>query len=396
MGSESRWLDKTKNPVANLAMEEYEDNKDENHADDVWLEHVSPMWHSRAWFEETLSVEGFVFDVMVHNANTLNEMMAHDDNIKINMSECTIYKRLRPFAKGSLRAAYFARTAASDNRFVVKSFMRGGRRLVHLVEDMRCQALCKAFALEFNAMLVYGNSTEKQFLDFIVTACWRGKLGMAMTVSSDQLLSLEPYLEGDYIKYNNNCGYVNKDQTQINQAAQAFSHFTFERSQGRFLVCDLQGVGNILTDAAIHTKDLDRFKLLESNLGPEGFQFFFATHVCNGICSKLGLKSNASMIKSGSYDFRESWPRKSNVVYCSNKLCGKILHLASGRSSAKFPRYRWCNFCYLQLHSSMAKLVCVAPGPHHEFDISTFFYESQGRSTPRRCPVHRGKDEDYD
>src|SRR5437667_3680730 len=103
-------------------------------------------------------------------------------------------------------------------------------------------------------------------------------------------MSLELFIEGAYVKYNNNCGYVNEDNDdRFNQAAQAFSHFTFERSRGRFLVCDLQGVGHVLTDPAIHTLDPRRFKLADTNLNKEGFKFFFSRHVCNSICRELRL-----------------------------------------------------------------------------------------------------------
>jgi hypothetical protein len=37
----------------------------------------------------------------------------------------------------------------------------------------------------------------------------------------------------------------------------------------------------------------------------------------------------------------------------------------------------------------MVKLICVGSGPHHEFDVSKFFYESQGQIMPRTCPGHR-------
>jgi hypothetical protein len=373
----SKWLDKSLG-----AIEEDEDN------DDIFLETGPPLWHQRGWLDETLMVEGFSPDVVQHGSNTLNDMMANDNNITMSITELTIRKRSRPFAQGALRVAFYARTAASANRFVVKSFKKGGKRLAHLAEDMRCQALCKAFALDFNALL-----GEEDSIDFIVTTCLKGKSGMA---SGDECLSLEPFIEGTYVKYNNNCGFVNKDNPydRHNQAAQAFSHFTFERSRGRFLVSDLQGVGNLLTDPVIHTSDPERFKLADANLGKEGFKFFFSTHVCNSICSKLGLKSNSSMIISGSYNFRESWSSMSNTVCCSNKLCGRIMRLASARSSDKFPGYFWCDVCSPQLRSSMVKLICVAPGPHHEFDASGFFYESQGRSTPRKCPEHRDRGED--
>jgi len=82
-----------------------------------------------------------------------------------------------------------------------------------------------------------------------------------------------------------------------------------------------------------------------------------------------------------------------NTVCCSNKLCGRIVRLAKAKKSNKFPGYHWCNACWPQLRSSMAKWICVAPGPHHQFKVSKFFYESQGRITPRKCPEHREKDE---
>jgi hypothetical protein len=362
------------------------EDHEEGNAEDTKLETVPPMWHLRGWFNETLMVEGFSPDVVRHDANTLNDMMAHDDNITMGITELTVHKRDQPFAQGALRVAFYARTAASANRYVVKSFKRGGKRLAHLAEDMRCQALCKAFALDFNALL-----GEEHSIDFIVTTCLKGKSG---TDSGDECLSLEPFIEGTYVKYNNNCGFVNKDNPsdRFCQAAQAFSHFTFERSRGRFLVSDIQGVENIMTDPVIHTLDPERFKLADANLGKEGFKFFFATHTCNSICTKLGLKTNAAMIMSGKYQFRESWPSIYNNVCCSNKLCGKIMRLSSSKTSEKFAGYHWCDICWSQLRSSVVKLVCLDPGPHHEFDVSRFFYESQGRSTPRRCATHREKE----
>jgi Alpha-kinase family/von Willebrand factor type A domain len=361
--------------------------EEEDDADDAQLEITLPRWSTPSWLNETLIVEGFSLDVVVHGARTLNDMMARDDNIKMSIAELTIHKRSQPFAQGAMRIAFYARTAASTNRFVVKSFKLGGKRLAHLAEDMRCQALCKAFALEFNAL-----SGEEHSIDFIVTTCLKGKSG---TASGDECMSLEPFIEGTYVKYNNNCGYVNEDNPDdpFNKTAQAFSHFTFERSRGAFLVSDLQGVGHVLTDPAVHALDPERFKLADTNLGKEGFKFFFATHVCNDICRRLDLKSNSSMIMSGKYQFRERWPIMDNTVCCSNRLCGKIVRLTRAKKSDKFPGYHWCDMCWPQLRSSMDKWICVAPGPHHEFDVSKFFYESQGRIAPRKCPEHYDKDE---
>ena len=377
----------TKTPKTKLSM-----LSEEEVAEEITLDTSPPQWDVPGWLDEKLTVEGFSPNVVVHGAGTLDDKMASDDNITMSVSELTISKRSQPFAQGAMRVASYAGTAASDNRYVVKSFKRSGKRLAHLVEDMRCQALCKAFALEFNAL-----SDEEQSIDFIATTCFKGKSAEEVD-SADNCLSLEPYIQGTYLKYNNNCGWVNETDAvssdRFNQAAQAFSHFTFERSQGRFLVCDLQGVGCVLTDPAIHTLDPERFKLTDSNLGEDGFRFFFSTHTCNAICAKLGLVSHASMFRPGGVlTFRTTWPRMDRTTCCSNKLCGKIIHVWMAKRLDEYPGYSWCTPCWLQLKSSKKQWLCVAGEPDHEFDVSPFFYESQGRKAPRKCVKHRGDEE---
>uniref|UniRef100_A0A914RRH0 Alpha-type protein kinase domain-containing protein n=1 Tax=Parascaris equorum TaxID=6256 RepID=A0A914RRH0_PAREQ len=64
------------------------------------------------------------------------------------------------------------------------------------------------------------------------------------------LYHLEHYIEGDYVKYNSNSGFVS-DITR--NTPQAFSHFTFERSGHQLIVVDIQGVGDLYTDPQIHT-----------------------------------------------------------------------------------------------------------------------------------------------
>ncbi|KFH41594.1 Alpha-protein kinase-like protein [Hapsidospora chrysogenum ATCC 11550] len=359
---------------------------DEDEADaeerPITLEAVGPEWDTPGWLDETLHLEGFSPDV-AHGVSTLNNMMDHDDSIRLRPIELTIRKRSRPFAQGAMRTASYARTASSDGRFVVKSFRqhRGARRLAHLAEDMRIQTLCKGFALEFNAL-----TRDEHSIDFIVTACLRA--GKAYT-------SLEPYIEGTYVKYNNNSGYVNHDipagDAEFNQAAQAFSHFTFERSCGHLLVCDLQGVGRVLTDPAIHTLDRNRFRLTDTNLNADGFKFFFSTHECGDICRELGLLSSAAKLKAGELTFRERWPSMDNTVVCSNKLCGRIVHVEGARRDDEFPGCYWCEACWPQLRRFTVKRICTAAGEgeEHEFEASAFYYESQGRPVPRQCPEHR-------
>lgn len=248
---------------------------------------------------------------------------------------------------------------------------------------MRLQAPCKAFALEFNGLL-----KPEQAIDFVVTACLR------RNAPGDDCLSLEPYLAGNYVKYNNNTLYVREaaKDDPINPLAQAFSHFTFERSYGDFLVVDLQRVGNLFTDPAIHTKDPERFKLNELNFNADGFKAFFFSHHCNDVCRQFGLVSNRNMFLTGVWEFRKRWPSIEPTVCCSNKLCHSIIRLSSAQTSSKFKEYSWCDTCWCELQASTVQWVCAAPGPPHEYEVSRFFYLSQGKSPPTKCPKHADRD----
>ncbi|KAK3500150.1 uncharacterized protein B0T23DRAFT_435569 [Neurospora hispaniola] len=385
---------------------------------DVRLEKSSPHWGNLEWFEECLVVEGFSIDATITaglndgfalGTSMLDHMMESDTNMTVSVFGLNLCKRKTPFAKGALRLTSFARTEYSRSRYVVKEFKTDGdneddgshnRSLAHLVEDMRSQALCKAFALEFNSLLA---DCPEHNIDFVVTSCFKcnGRRG-----SKGKCISIEPFLAGKFVKYNGNAGYANKEANLAhdpsNQAAQAFSHFSFERSRGRFLVCDLQGVGKTMTDPAVHTLDPYRFSLSQTNLGAEGFMFFFAYHECNHLCRRLSLRSSATMFMGDGMkmQFRDFWPSPGlgnrlygdeAVVCCSNKLCGRILKRFQPVTSklSSFPGHRWCDECLPQLDEFKVIRWCSPVGEQgHRFEVSGFFYESQGKRIPLRCPKH--------
>ncbi|KAM3536244.1 hypothetical protein MY4038_000402 [Beauveria bassiana] len=347
------------------------------------LEKAPPRWNTPGWLDQTISAEGFCLDLEVHNADTLNAMMDKDDNIKIGLVKLSIAARSKPFDEGAVRIARYAQPVSTTSKFVLKSFKSSEGSLVSMIEDMWMQALCKSFALEFNGLV-----KSSQPIDFVTTLCLQDK-----SRASEENLSLEPFIEGEYIKYNNNSGYVlDDDDNPLNEIAQAFSHFTFERSWGNFLVTDLQGSGNIFTDPAIQTLDPERFKLSPTNMGEDGFKFFFAMHVCKETCHKLGLLSNKEMIMSRKLSFRETWPVMDPTVCCSNKLCRKIIRLATAKTSPDHPGRNWCDGCFPQLKAHIKHVTCAAPGPKHKFEVSMFYCESQGEQCPTVCEEHLEKD----
>jgi len=132
---------------------------------------------------------------------------------------------------------------------------------------------------------------------------------------------VEPELDGKFTKWNNNAGAVravppsssgkgnalggiveeDEDEDEdgaidINDVPQAFSHFSYEYSRGKQLVCDLQGVWNaddgfVLTDPVVHyvSSSGRRHKNGATDKGVEGVQRFFRTHKCGALCKKLLL-----------------------------------------------------------------------------------------------------------
>ena len=199
------------------------------------------------------------FSTDVDPSLTLDDLIASDDAITISATDLTLHIHSRPFAQGAMRIASYARTANSTSPLVVKSFKlhpsRHTKNLAHLADDMRIQVLCKAFAMEFNKL-----AFPPVPLDFVIATCLKPSSPSPTSVTDIPCMSLEPFLAGTYTKYNSNFGWVNETEEpaeihSISETAQAFSHYTFERSGGKLLVSDLQGVEGTLTDPAIHTMD---------------------------------------------------------------------------------------------------------------------------------------------
>ena len=106
------------------------------------------------------------------------------------------------------------------------------------------------------------------------------------------LCGAELFIDGPFLKHNNNVGAVvnNGESVQAEvdrETAQAFSHFTYENSSQRILICDIQGVDGQYTDPQVHTLDGKEFG--NGNLGQTGIRAFLLRHPCNRICRALDL-----------------------------------------------------------------------------------------------------------
>ena len=152
-------------------------------------------------------------------------------------------------------------------------------------KQMEIQSISSFLAQQFNRKKPQG--AKKIFFTKVVTISLYKR-------SKPFYCSQEPLIEGPYVKYNSNCGFVNKDDYAA--SLNAFSHWTYQETDGYLMVVDLQGVQITnpagpkfaLTDPALHCKDLTRFSC--TNLGKPGMHRFFRTHYCNTICKAMGLE----------------------------------------------------------------------------------------------------------
>ncbi len=256
---------------------------------------------------------------MPESINDITSFAKLEDKIK----KCRLQIAPNPFSKGSIRLAYYGKLfypSSKDEGSACKEIVDDVvfKEIISLpkvedldrqryMTDLEVQTIAAKLAFDFNGKLSRTLQNPNITLKFLMTKVVRIFKTDATTKNQQaRFLAYEQRFRGaspTMTKYTNNIDFVLDPATLDDngrkrlELAVAFSHFTYDITEGYLLVCDLQGVSYVdakgketllLTDPAIHCTKHLRFG--KTNLTFVGIDRFFKKHMCNKYCQALGLK----------------------------------------------------------------------------------------------------------
>ncbi|XP_025146081.1 alpha-protein kinase 1 isoform X3 [Bubalus bubalis] len=244
------------------------------------------------WLFQRLEHTGVFKSSQLHGAHSALLLKYSKKSELWTAQETVVYlgDYLHVAKKGRQRNAFWVHHLHQEEtlgRYVGKEY-KEQKGLWHHFTDVERQMTAQHYVTEFNKRL-YEQKIHTQifYIPSSVLLILEGK-----TIKG--CVSVEPYMLGEFVKLSNNTKVV-KTEYKATEYGLAYGHFSYEFSNHRDVVVDLQGwvTGNgkgliYLTDPQIHSVDQ---KDVTTNFGKKGiFYFFNNQHVeCNEICHRLSL-----------------------------------------------------------------------------------------------------------
>eukprot|EP00438_Fugacium_kawagutii_P024036 Skav212899 [mRNA] locus=scaffold374:91817:95748:+ [translate_table: standard] len=234
-----------------------------------------------------------------------------------------VVRRRLPYMRGGMRLVYGfqdEQVSKNGNWMVAKCsrYLNGALNAPVAVEThAKSTAIARYFASRFNSRLQALNA-ETSTASLFFVPCFVYEVVGPSPESEPRCFAAERYLPGVFLKYNSNSGYVADASLRHNDMVQAFLHFSFEESGGKFIVADLQGVARdkevLLTDPQVLS--LTR-EYGPGDLGSTGYLRCLRAHRCGRSCRQLGLtpisSSRMKRIESSVSASVNSWQQVDSV-----------------------------------------------------------------------------------
>ena len=204
-----------------------------------------------------------------------------------------------PFGSGAFRKAYKAVSNHAEFRHstrVIKRYLPQAVDCIgesgmtveeHTRKVVQMHLLARNFALQLEEKVrkdkisSYGEMFHYQMIYF-------GK------TDREEYVTIEEFVPGQFTKYLNNTGIkCVEDSYTLGKKAESLTHFSYEKSQNKLMLVDIQGNGYKLFDPEIASADLfdnsQKLMFCTGNLSMVAHENFTKNHTCNEFCNMLGL-----------------------------------------------------------------------------------------------------------
>lgn len=205
-----------------------------------------------------------------------------------------------PFGTGGFRNAFKATSQAKEfqsTTWVVKKYLpqaiedigvTGQTIEQHTKKVVQMHSLARHFAARLKQEMEKRNKVENfgEFLKY--NKIYFGKCG-------EECVTVEEFIAGTFTKHINNTGDVCGDITSaICKKAACLAHYSFQQSEKKLMVLDIQGCNNHLFDPEIATMEIisdGEYLFCTGNLSSNAINNFCVFHECNEYCKLLELPS---------------------------------------------------------------------------------------------------------
>jgi len=178
-----------------------------------------------------------------------------------------------------------------DTRMIAKSFKRAQTHTIKsYLKEAQTQECAQICANAYNAARAKSTELPDEVPIMFIPVCVISIVeNNSSFKDSTNCLGLEAFIShGKYTKYTNNAKFIADDPDL--DGLTAFSHFSYEASDRKCIVCDLQGwKKSVLTDPQIHSAGRH---FASGDMGKEGIKLVFQKQhpKCNNICKVLGMR----------------------------------------------------------------------------------------------------------